>query len=77
MLQTLGSAVTLVLLIVYTYAGDRANYYIKYHLLNQRAEIYSDTGNYIMSRIIYAGILGWITIPIALLHYTFMNKNKD
>lgn len=53
---------------LYLYAGDQANYYLKYHLLNTRAEVYSDTGDYIMSRIIWAFILGWATIPIALLH---------
>ncbi len=59
---------------LYLYAADKANRYCKYHLLNQRAEIYSDTGDYIMNRIIWAFILGWATIPIALLHSHFSSK---
>lgn len=64
----------LVLLGVYVYAGDKANYYLKYHLLNQTAEFYSNTGDYIVGRIIWATILGWATIPMALLHYNFLSK---
>ena len=77
MLSTIGSILMLGLFAVYAYAGDSANYYLKYHLLNQRAEAYNDTGEYIMQRIILAVILGWATIPVALLHYTVKNKDKN
>lgn len=64
----------LIFMAIYWYAGDKANYYLKYHLLGIRAEIYSDTNNYILSRIIWATLLGWGTIPLALLHKVFFNK---
>ncbi|MBR1647184.1 MAG: hypothetical protein IJ685_10460 [Selenomonadaceae bacterium] len=64
----------IILILVYIYAGDKANYYLKYHLLNVRAEVYGDTGDYVMSRFIWSAILGWATIPIAALHYFFTNK---
>ena len=41
----------IILVAVYLYAGDKANYYCKYHLLNVRAELYGNTGNYIIYRI--------------------------
>ena len=44
----------IILTLVYIYAGDKANYYLKYHLLGVRAEVYGDTGNYITSRFIWA-----------------------
>ena len=64
----------IILTLVYIYAGDKANYYLKYHLLGVRAEVYGDTGNYITSRFIWGAILGWATIPIAVLHYLLTNK---
>ena len=66
--------ISIILILVYIYAGDKANYYLKYHLLNVRAEVYGDTGNYLMSRFIWGAILGWATIPIAVLHYFFTNR---
>ena len=66
--------IALILMFVYFYAGDQANYYLKYHLLNVRAEVYGDTGNYILSRFIWSAILGWATIPIAVIHYLLTNK---
>lgn len=77
MLDTIGSILMLGLFAVYAYAGDSANYYLKYHLLNQRAEVYSDTGNYIVQRIIYAVILGWLTIPVALIYYYVKSNGKN
>ena len=64
----------IILTLVYIYAGDKANYYLKYNLLGVRAEVYGDTGNYIMSRFIWSAILGWATIPVAVIHYFFTNK---
>lgn len=66
--------IALILMFAYFYAGDQANYYLKYHLLGVRAEVYGDTGNYIMSRFIWSAILGWATIPVAAIHYLLTNK---
>lgn len=68
------SILDLIFILIYIFIGDKANYYLKYHLLGRRAEIYSDTGNYIVSRAIWATLLGWATIPIALLHKIFLNR---
>lgn len=65
----------LIFLLLYIYLGDKANYYLKYHLLGRRAEIYSDTGNYLLSRAIWGALFGWATIPIALLHKIFLNRS--
>ena len=65
---------SIVLILIYAYCGDKANYYLKYHILGVQAEIYGDTGNYILSRFIWAVILGWATIPIALVHNYVIRK---
>ena len=64
----------IILTLAYIYAGDKAIYYLKYHLLGVRAEVYGDTGNYIMSRFIWSAILGWAAIPIAVIHHLLTNK---
>ncbi len=66
----------LALFFAYCFLGDKANRYLKYHLLNVRAEFYSDTGKYILSRLIKGGLLGWITIPIAILHYCLFTPKR-
>ena len=67
----------LVMLLIYWYLGDKANYYCKYHFLGVRAEIYGNASEYITQRIMWATILGWATIPIALLHHTLTSKTGD
>lgn len=64
----------LIPIIIYAFAGDKANYYCKYHFFNVRAEIYGNTGDYIVRRFGWAVILGWLTIPVALIHYHFVLK---
>lgn len=66
----------LIFILIYFFIADKANYYLKYHLLGRRAEIYSDTGNYLLGRMIWAALLGWATIPIALLHKIFLNRGN-
>ena len=34
---------SIMLILVYIYAGDKAIYCLKYHFLNVRAEVYADT----------------------------------
>lgn len=64
----------LIFIAIYVFLGDKANYYLKYHILNTRAEIYGDTGDYILSRILWASVLGWATIPLDILHKLIFNK---
>ena len=66
----------LILIIIYVFCGDKANYYLKYHLLNIRAEVHSDMNDYILGRIIWGGLLGWISIPLAIIHNIFSSKKE-
>lgn len=58
----------LVFLAAYCFIGHKANMYLRYHLLGQTGVIYANTGNFIVSQIIWAILLGWLTIPLMLLH---------
>lgn len=56
-----------ILLIVYIFCGDMANRFLKYHVFNVRAEYTSDMKNYIIQRACLGAVLGWISIPIAIV----------
>ena len=56
---------------LYVFLGYNANQYLRRHLLEQVGVIYFDTGSYIMKEIIYATLLGFITIPLAIIVFLF------
>ena len=43
----------IIFVLVYAYAGDQANYYLKYHIMGVRAEVYSNTGDYTLDNNAY------------------------
>lgn len=67
----------LIVIGIYVYLGDKANYYLKYHLLNVRAELYGDTFNYLLKRAVAGAFLGWATIPVAIIHYLLTSKTSS
>ena len=56
---------------LYIFLGYNANQYLRRHLLGQVGVIYFDTGRYIMKEIMYATVLGFITIPLAIIVFMF------
>lgn len=64
-----------VICLVYIFLGAKANSYLKYHILGVQAEIYSDTFSHFLSKGIWGAFLGWITIPIAILHKILFNRS--
>ena len=56
---------------LYVFLGYNANQYLRRHLLGQVGVIYFDTVSYIMKEIIYATLLGFITIPLAIIVFLF------
>ena len=58
-------------IILYLFLGYNANQYLRRHLLGQVGVIYFDTGSYIMKEIVYATLLGVITIPLAIIVFLF------
>ena len=56
---------------LYIFLGYNANQYLRRHLLGQVGVIYFDTGRYIMKESMYATVLGFITIPLAIIVFLF------
>lgn len=61
---------------LYLFLGYNANNYLRRNLLGQTAVIYFNTGAYIMKEIIWALLLGFITIPLALIVFLFKSLAK-
>ena len=73
-MDTIASMFLLLLIGAYLYFGDKAIYYLKYHVLGVRGEVYSDTINYIGQRAVFAAMFGWAAIPLAILHNVLFAK---
>ncbi len=58
-----------VIAIAYVVLAYWANNYLRYHLLNIRAEIYNDIFRHYFAKIFWACFLGCITIPLALIYW--------
>ncbi|MGM9529147.1 MAG: hypothetical protein ACI3XH_04035 [Phascolarctobacterium sp.] len=56
---------------LYVFLGYNANQYLRRHLLGQVGVIYFDTGRYILKEFFYACVLGFITIPLAIIVFLF------
>ncbi len=59
------------LIIGYALLGYNANQYLRRNLLGQVGVIYSDTGHYFLSQFIWGMLLGFITIPLAIIVFIF------
>ena len=64
----------MLLIVVYLGFGYWAIQYIKVNIMGVTAEYYTDTISFYGQRLIFAAMLGWATIPIALIHKTFFAK---
>lgn len=67
----------IVFFLIYIYFGYKANMYLRRVLLNQVAFIYNDTGSFLMTQFAYAFVLGWITIPLALVIMILFGRPKS
>lgn len=63
------------LFFVYVYFADQAISYVKANILGIQSElVYGSLITYYGQRIVWAFVLGWAAIPIALIHKTFFSK---
>ncbi len=51
----------------YLFFGAMANSFLKHHVLKMQTAYVFNLQNFIMEKIIWACLLGWITIPLAAL----------
>ena len=59
------------LILLYVFLGYQANMYLRRTLLGQVGVIYYNTGRYYVGQILWAVMLGWITIPVAIIVLIF------
>ena len=62
-----------VLMVLYVFLGYNANQYLRRTLLGQVGVIYFSTSYYIIKEIVFASLLGIITIPLAIIVFVFRN----
>lgn len=61
----------IVVLLVYVYLGDKANEFCKRHICHVETVLVFDVSTWIQNRAIWGFLLGWLTIPIALIMWIF------
>ena len=59
----------LILFGAYIYAGVLANSFLKHHILQMRTAYILNMQDFLIGKIIWAALLGWLTIPIAIILY--------
>lgn len=66
----------LVLILIYIAAGAAANTYIRHNIFGIQTVYVFSWENFIMDKFIWAVLLGWISIPVAILHVLVLGKSK-
>lgn len=61
----------IILMLLYMYLGYKANMYLRWTLLGQQFIIYGDVGNFYLSQYMWGFLIGWITIPLAIIVWIF------
>ena len=56
-----------ILIFIYVAAGYHANQWIRYNLMGVQAEYTSSLMDMYFNRILWAALLGWISIPIMIV----------
>lgn len=57
----------IIIVVVYAWLGSKANDYLKYTLLGITAEAYHSIFYYLIWKLFWGGLLGWATIPLAIV----------
>lgn len=61
----------IILLCVYVYLGDKANEFCKRNILHLETVFVYDISGWLTNRAIWGLLLGWLTIPIAIIMWLF------
>lgn len=62
-----------ILVLIYVVLGTSAVAYVKSEIFGVVLE-FGSIGNIILRNIIWGIILGWLAIPVALIHYAIVNR---
>lgn len=61
----------IVLLVLYLYLADKANQFCKRHILHIETAYVFDIKSWLTTRVLWAILIGWITIPLAFIMWIF------
>lgn len=61
----------ILLILLYAYLGDKANQFCKRNILHVETVLVFDVMSWVMNRAIWGVLLGWLTIPIAVIMWIF------
>ncbi len=61
----------LIVFAIYVYAGAKANSFLKHYILKMQTVYVFNVMTFITEKIIMAALLGWVTIPVALVARAF------
>lgn len=63
--------IQIILLIIYAYFGDKANQFCRRHILHLEVAYVINISNWLFKRALWGILIGWITIPIAIILWIF------
>lgn len=61
----------ILLFCIYIYFGDKANEFCKRHILHLETVYAYDIGSWLTNRAAWGFVLGWLTIPVAVIMWLF------
>ena len=63
-------------IVIYTIIGMIAVKYVKSNLLGIDAEYTNSLYNYFIRNMLWGFFLGWLAIPVALIHWLVVGRNR-
>ena len=63
-------------LAIYTIAGVMAVKYVKANIFGVVAEYTNSLYNLFLKNLVYGFLLGWLAIPVALIHWLIVGRNR-
>jgi len=61
-------------ILFYIFCGSVANSYVKHNIFGIRTVYIFNMKNFLLEKLVYAFMLGWISIPIAIIHSLFIKQ---
>ncbi len=66
----------IILILAYIACGGIANSYVQYNLFGIQTVYVFNMKNFLLDKIAWAFILGWISIPVAIIHWLYIRNIK-
>lgn len=64
------------IILFYIVCGGMGNTYVRHNILGVQTAYVFNMKNFLLEKIACAFILGWISIPVAIIHWFFTRNSK-